>query len=170
MEATDEASRIPFEVMIMEPAVYGTEFQQIVPAGHWKRLDSWHHNNQIMELSIPLDPIPSVQSLSKQWRFNTNSERMTTIIAAAHKEAVAWAKKNIKKPVTIEGANMVQFGLVEGDGLKVEIDFPMQEGEMGEIGEVGEMGEIGEVGSYVTGVYDIDEGTFTKMKVRKVEE
>jgi hypothetical protein len=93
-----------------------------------------------------------------------------TYIAAAHKEAVAWAARNIKKPVTIEEANMVQFGLVEGDGLKVEIDFPMWEGEDREIGEVGEVGEMGEVGSYLTGVYDVDKGTFTKMRVRKEEE
>jgi hypothetical protein len=46
----------------------------------------------------------------------------------------------------------------------------MWEGEDREIGEVGEVGEMGEVGSYLTGVYDVDKGTFTKMRVRKEEE
>lgn len=146
-----------FELSIMEPSVFGNEFKEIIPEGHWLRLDSWQRSNEILRLSIPPDHPFLSEQLKTQWYFNTNSERLFSFIDSAYAEVLTWAKTKMPDGVKIEDTQMVEYGLDEHDGMVVHMSFPFFETDQASEGQ--------ERSGVISGMYHVDKKTFTKMKM-----
>lgn len=156
-----ETKALGFELSIMEPMVFSAEFKEIIPEGHWLRLDSWQRSHEILRLSIPADqPIQSEQ-LNAKWYFNTNSDRLFTFMDSAYAEVLTWAKTKMPKGGKIEDTQGAEYWLDEQDGMLVHISFPFFETE--------QVSEGQERSGVISGVFDVDNKTFTEIKINRDE-
>ncbi len=161
-DADGAEDSLSYVLYFMEEQMFGTQFKEIIPAGHWARRDSWQHSNEIMSLAIPGEGIVNFDDLKNQWRFNTLSERTLVYIANAHAEALKWSDKNVRGNITIEDTQMVEFGLDESDGLLIKIDFPYFE----PANDAGDSTASG----MISGRYHVDKRTFENIHLLKFDE
>ncbi len=143
----------------IEPDRYGDAFQDIIPAGHWVRRDSWQNSNEIMSLIIPDDIDDNHRAKQGKWQCNIQASRSETYIDNAYAAAVAWSKKNVPANYTVGRDSMVEIGLSKQDGLLLEINFPYF--------EIGAEVPANEIRGKVCGVYSFDDQTFQRIHIVK---
>ena len=148
----------------MEPAAYQEHFKDIIPYGYWQRGDSYQESNKIMSLDFEWSPGLKPDILMTGWAINSSSARSGAYLDEAYKAASAWAGKNIHSPFYLEPAQMVQMGPVDDDPMAIEFSFPYFDSKPDTEQSDFEDSALG----YVTGVYQTDQKTFTK--IRKTDE
>lgn len=152
-----------FWVMLMEPNAYQTEFRDIIPDWHWRRPDGWQRNKCIMENQISDLQGQTIPDLMRGWAISTVAERTEVFRAEAHRQASAWAEKNLPKPFYLEPSHLVQMGRDDRDPLAIEYDFPVHTAKPHELESTIENSITG----YVSGIYQTDKRTFNRIKFKK---
>lgn len=153
------AGQYGLTVQFMEPAVWKTEFGDIVPLAHWVRQDSWQTRKTILLLSLsegdPYEPRAAEQAL----RINTGSERLGQWADAARPLAERWAAEHLKKPYAFF-TNLAQYEAMEQKPGAL-LGFPFTHS--------GEAVEGAEIDGYVVGEYGLDSGTYERLRVEKAD-
>jgi len=81
----------------------------------------------------------------------------------AYQEVVKWAEKNLTQPYYIEPGHFVQYNIDEHDPMAIHFYFPYFSSKPLEDGTDYEAKQKG----FVTGVYQADQKTFSKIKTVK---
>jgi hypothetical protein len=151
-------------IEFMEDSVYQHEFKDIIPKGYWDRPDTYHQRNKTVSLYFDWTPDLNIDELMHRWTVNIQSDRSGIFMADAFKIASQWAEKNLPQPYYLEPDQMVQIGLDETDLMAIHFDFPYFLEKPAEDGSDFDQ----KLKGYVSGVYQTDLKTFSKIK--KVKE
>lgn len=153
------AGRYGLKVQFMEPAVWKTEFGDIVPLAHWVRPDSWQTRNTILLLALTEDEPYEPRDAEQVLRINTGSERLSQWADAARPQAERWAQEHLKPPYAFF-TNLVQYEAMEHK-LGASLWFPFTYS--------AEAVDGAAVDGYVVGQYGLDSGTFERLRLKKAE-
>lgn len=138
----------------MEPSALRKETGPIVPHGYWQRGDSYHDRNKLLSAAVDWQEEWSGKELASAWTINTGSERMARYEKQAFTETMAWAAKEKSRPAGIRD-DQFRLWADETNPLLVHFAFPAGPASPDDQSEVPD--------GYVTGVFDPDQGTFTKI-------
>jgi len=138
----------------MEPSALRQETGPIVPYGYWQRGDSYHDRNKILSAAMDWQEEWSGKELAAAWTINTGSERMATYEKSAFAQARDWAARDASRPSEFRD-DQFRLWADEEQPLLVHFAFPIGTGKPDTQPEEPE--------GYVTGVFDPDQGTFTKI-------
>ncbi len=144
----------------MEDSIYGKEFKDIIPDGYWHRGDSWHERHKIMSLDFEWTADLKAEDLINGWAFNTQSDRAMVYLGDAHQQASKWADKNLNSPFYLEGEQMIRFEPDQEDPMAIRYSFPFFNEKM----SVDSTDFESKIKGYVTGVFQTDQKTFSKIK------
>jgi hypothetical protein len=150
-------------IEFMEDSVYQKEFKDIVTRGYWNRQDKHYEHHKLVAMDFEWKPGLKVDTLMTGWQFNTQSDKLFVYMDEAYREASQWAEKNIQQPYYIESGHFVQYDLDEKDPMAVHYYFPYFTSKPLEDGTDYASKQKG----FVTGVYQVDQKTFTKIKTIK---
>jgi hypothetical protein len=162
-------------VEIMEPAFYHNLFQDIVPHAIWQRPGTLMSYNKIMSVDFEWNKRIPVSDLMQGWELNKEANRAIVYQKSAYLKAQAWAKKNLPQPFYLEPEQMVSYNHeIEPNNnkeqhlLEIRFGFPYfdnkpVEADSTETNSVSDLEPKG----YVTGIYNVDDQSFTKIKVQK---
>lgn len=150
-------ARVFFE--IMEPAAYQTEFQAIIPRGHWEVGTGWQRKNLI--LSWRMEPDAGTTPV---WSVNPESGRCSQYREAAFRQAKAWADKHLPKPFFMDADQMAAYDQTPANaGGKVPaigFSFPYFDKDLAGDSDSEPQG-------YVYGVYYPEEQTLTEIRKQR---
>lgn len=146
-------------VEILEPAACRTEFQEIIPRGHWEAGTGWQRRNMI--LSLRLEPEAETPAV---WAYNPESTRCGQYRDDAFEQARMWAEKNLPKPFFMDTNQMAACDLKpkkpKGKGPAIGFSFPFFDKQ-----PAGESDN--EPQGYVYGVYYPEEQIFTEIRKQR---
>ncbi|MBK9983258.1 MAG: hypothetical protein IPP15_12790 [Saprospiraceae bacterium] len=143
----------------MEDSTYHQEFNDIVPAGFWNRIDHYYQDNKTVSIDFAWSPKMKPDTLVSKWTLNTYANRSSIYRNEAYQEALKWADKNIKPPYYIEPDQLVWDDLDEHDLMAMHFHFPYYTQKPPDETEDIESLRLG----YVSGVYQADQKTFSKI-------
>jgi len=164
IDAMPDHAQTSIWIEFMEPSVYQEHFKDLVLLGYWNRGGSYHDDKKIMSLDFEWKPGLKVEVLNTGWAINSSSQRATQYREDAYKSALAWAEKNLTSPFYLEKDQMVGVGPDDEDPLALQFDFPYYSSKP----DTSVLGYESNALGYVTGVYQTEMKTFTKIK--KVKE
>ncbi|MEQ1747575.1 MAG: hypothetical protein ABMA02_19245 [Saprospiraceae bacterium] len=149
----DPSPKVVF-LEIMEPAVFGTEYQGIIPRGHWEAGTGWQRKNLLLSLRIE-------SGKESAWEINAESSRGSHYHDEAYRQAKAWADKNLPKPFFMDKDRPVSFDPKPADvrprnNPAIQYDFPFFDKDPA--------GSEIEPSGYVTGIYYPDEQVLAQVK------
>ena len=150
-------------IEFMEDSVYQKEFKDIVTRGYWNRASKHYEHNKIVALDFEWKPGLKVETLMTGWAVNTESDRASVMMEDAYQEVVKWVEKNLTQPYYIEPGHFVQYDVDEHDPMAIHFYFPYFTSKPLEDGTDYESKQLG----FVTGVYQADQKTFSKIKTVK---
>ena len=138
----------------MEPSARGEATGPIIPYGYWQRGDSYHDGHKILSAAVEWREDLTGQDLAVDWTINTGSERIAVYEKTAFSAAKAWAAKDSSRPSDFRDDQFRTWADPDHP-LLVHFAFP--------IGPASPDNQSEEPETYVTGVFDPDQGTFTKI-------
>jgi hypothetical protein len=150
-------------IEFMEDSIYQHEFKDIIPKGYWARKDGYHQHNKTVSLYFDWTPEVKAEELMTRWTVNTESNRSTVYREEAYKIALKWAEKNISPPFYVEPDQMVQYEIDHDDPMSIHFYFPYFPSKPPEDNQDHDADRKG----FVSGVYQVDKGTFWKIKTEK---
>lgn len=153
-----------FWVEAMEPSAYQQEFKDIVPFGYWQRGDSYHVSHTIMSLDFEYNSDLQAEHLLARWKINTESSRLKEYQQMSFKAASAWAEQHVKKPFHLEDS-FYRTERDEDQPLCIWFDFPYFNTKP-DTGQSPADAE-GDVVGYVSGLYDTQSRTFSRVNITK---
>ena len=134
-----------------------------IPKGYWNRTDKHYEHHKTVAIDFEWKPGLTVETLMPGWEFNSESDKTFTYMADAYQVASQWAEKNIKQPYYLEPSHFVQYDMDEHDPMAIHFHFPYFTSKPLEDGTDYASKQKG----FVTGVYQVDQKTFTKIKTVK---
>ncbi len=158
LEKRNDTSYASIFIEFLEDSVQGKEFKDVIPNGYWYRGDSYHASHKIMSLDFEWSPDIDKKALSEGWEINTLSDRSGKYRELAFAEATKWAEKNLKQPYYLEPVQMVMYEGDQEEPLAIHFSFPLYDQKPAENEPAPEDRE------YVTGLFQVDKGTFTQIK------
>ncbi len=150
-------------IEFMEDSVYQKEFKDIIPKGYWNRVDKHYEHNKTVALDFEWKPGLKVETLMTGWAVNTQSDKAFTYMADAYQDVSKWAEKNITSPYYIEPSHFVQYDVDEKDPMAIHFHFPYFSSKPLEDGT----DYVSKQRGFVTGVYQVDQKIFSKIKTVK---
>ncbi len=147
-------------VEMMEDTAYHQQFQDIIPNGHWKVPTGWQEREKIMAIDFEWKKGLAVATLMPGWEINTEAKRSSEYREMAYQAALPWAEKHLAKPFYLEPVQMVAYELDSKDGLAVHFHFPYYNAKPTDADST----TTTEPKGYVSGLYRIEDKTFTKIK------
>lgn len=145
---------IDFYIELMEPAGYHTEYQNVIPAGYWKRDGGWQEKNRLFSLYCSREHALD----AKNWRFNSSSKRCWAYQDQAFAKASEWAAQHLPQPAFLDSTQHYGVEVPEKNGLAVRFGFPYFK-EMPP-----KEGETPDPEGYVTITYDLARAQFSPLK------
>jgi len=150
-------------IEFMEDSMYQKEFKDIVTRGYWNKASKHYEHHKLVALDFEWKPGLKVETLMTGWAFNSHSDKTFVLMADAYQVASQWAEKNITAPYYVESSQFVQYNIDEQDPMAIHFYFPYFSSKPLEDGTDYEAKQKG----FVTGVYQVDQKTFTKIKTEK---
>ena len=154
-------------IQFMEPAAYGSKFQNFIPHGHFKVENAWQEENSI--LSTQFEWKENLNLTGLNWVINPVSKRETQYQEDAFEQAKAWADKNLPKPFFMDAGQPVGFEFSKTDEKDIQASqggipsiryaFPYFDKKPGEASA--------EPKGYVTGIYRSDDQAFVLVRKQK---
>lgn len=95
------AKNYGLSVVFMEPAVFQTEFSDIVPLAHWVRADSWQSRKTVVSLRVGEGYVFD-KKLEKEWQFNTDSDKFSEVLARARPIFQSWAEAHFHRKLVMQ--------------------------------------------------------------------
>lgn len=163
IESQLEHAQTSIFVEFMDDSVYHKEFKDIVPKGYWNRTDKHYEHHKTVAIDFEWKPGLKLETLMPGWAVNTESDRAFVYMADAYQTVVKWAEKNLTQPYYIEPSHFVQYEIDEHDPMAIHFDFPYFTSKPLEDGTDYASKQKG----FITGVYQVDQKTFTKIKTVK---
>jgi len=160
LEAENGHPQTNIFIEFMEDSAYHQKFKDIVPAGYWARIDSYHQLNKTVSLDFEWKQGLSIDTLMHHWTVNTESNRSSVYREKAFVLAQSWAEKNLSKPYYLEPDQMVYYELDQENPMAIHFHFPYFTEKPVEGSEDVEGLRKG----FVTGLYDVDKKVFTQIK------
>jgi len=154
----DRQGQFPKQVFfeIMEPMAYRTEFQNIIPRGHWEAGTGWQRKNLILSWRTETgsDATPA-------WKYNPESERSVRYHDDAFRQAKTWADKNLPQPFFMDAGQMVAFdgSPKKTKGPAIGYSFPYFDKQP--------VNGDTEPKGYVSGIYYPEEQVFTDVRKQR---
>jgi len=158
---SDRQGRLPERVFfeIMEPTAYRTEFQDVIPRGHWESGIGWQRQNMV--LSWHTEPGADT---TPEWSVNGECSRISRYREDAFRQAKAWADKHLPKPFFMDADQMIAFDQTppEAGGKEPAIgySFPYFDKQPGK-------DDTTEPKGYVVGVYFLEKQIFTEIRKQR---
>ncbi|MFN0013949.1 MAG: hypothetical protein ACKVU2_05320 [Saprospiraceae bacterium] len=152
----DPSPKVVF-LEIMEPAVFGTEYQGIIPRGHWEAGRGWQRENLLLSLRIE-------SGKETAWEINPEATRCINYRDEAYQQAKAWADMNLPKPFFMDNERPVRFDPKPADARPrnkpgIQYDFPFFDKDPA--------GSDVEPSGYVTGIFYPDEQVFAQVQKQR---
>ena len=148
-----------FWLEVLEERAYGQKYRDVIPMGHWKTEKHWHDQELLLELDFEWPSDLSAARLRDAWQINTTSTRSGAFMADAYQHALAWAGKNLEAPFYLEPEQMIAVEPDEKDGLAIHYSFPYFDKKPEQDSQ-----DLVEPKGYVTGLYQSEKRTFTRIK------
>ena len=148
----------------LEPDTYHVNFKDIIPYGYWHRGDNYHRDKTIMALDFEWSEGLEPDRLMSNWSTNTASDRSTVYRQEAFEAASEWSTKNMPIPFYLESTQMVMVEPDHDDPMGIRFHFPYFASKP----DTEQLGFEKNALGYVTGVYQVDQKTFSK--ITKVDE
>ncbi|MCC6462165.1 MAG: hypothetical protein IT260_16985 [Saprospiraceae bacterium] len=157
-----EAPQTSIFVEWMEPAAYRTEFQDIIPRGHWSQDIGWQRQNNIMSINFEWKPGLKASVLLSHWALNPESTRCSEYRAEAYRQALAWAEKKLPQPYFMPADEPAGYEALEtgADGPAIRYGFPYFDQALPENDSL----EQPEPAGYVCGTFQSDSRTFSGIR------
>lgn len=159
-------------VELMEPTAYHTEFQDIIPFGHWETGIGWQRENKILSLEFDWNKSLKVSELMAYWELSPDSKRSGQYMDSSFIQAKAWAEKHLPKPYYLDDGQTIGYELskLNPDGLEIKphspgirLAFPYFDKEPTEE----ERAHLLEPKGYVVGMFFLDEQKFSGIRAQK---
>jgi hypothetical protein len=163
IEGQSDHAQTSIFVEFMEDSVYQKEFKNIIPKGYWNRTDKHKEHHNTVSIDFEWKPGLKLETLMPGWEVNTASDRCLVYMADAYQVASQWAEKNITAPYYMEPSQFVQYDIDQHDPMAIHFSFPYFTSKPLEDGTDYAAKQKG----FVTGVYQVDQKSFTKIKTVK---
>jgi hypothetical protein len=163
LDSRPEHTQTSIFIEFMEDSMYQKEFKDIVTRGYWNRTDKHYEHHKIVALDFEWKPGLKVETLMTGWAVNSQSDKTFVLMADAFQVASQWAEKNITAPYYLEPSHFVQYDIDEHDPMAIHYYFPYFTSKPLEDGTDYAAKQKG----FVTGVYQVDQKAFTKIKTVK---
>jgi hypothetical protein len=147
-------------IELLEPSAYHTEYQNIIPRGHWEAGTGWQKANKIMALQAERS---AGRWTTQAWEISPESKRSMQYQEAAFQQARAWADNNLPKPFFMDDTHPFGFdSSPQSKGMKnapiIRYSFPYFDKSPA---------DDAEPAGYVTGIYDLDKQVFGDVQVER---
>jgi hypothetical protein len=175
LESRKEQPQTSIWIEIMKPSFYHQYFQDIISHAEWQRPGTVYGNNKIMSLNFEWKKGIPLSALLAGWELNEAAATNGNYAEDAYPKALAWAEKNLPKPFYLEPTQMIAYDLEKMPGANTEknrlticYSFPYFKTKPENVDTSGTGVEYGiDPEGYVSGIYDVDEKTFNKIKRTK---
>ena len=156
-----EAPQTSIYVEWMEPEAYHTEFQDIIPLGHWSTGMGWQRENNIMSINFEWKAGLQATQLLAHWALNPESKRCAGFRQEAYRQALAWAEKKLSPPFFLPPDEPSGYEVVETEaGPAIRYCFPYFDKALPATDSV----ETPEPAGYVCGTYSADQRRFSGIR------
>lgn len=143
-----------FYIELMEPEGYHAEYQDVIPAGYWKRDGGWQEKNRLFSLYASREQPLDV----KNWRFNSSCKRCGAYRDQAFTKAKEWAAQHLTQPAFLDSEQPYGVEVPEKNGLSVRFGFPYFKA------MPPKEGDKPDPEGYVTITYDLARAQFSALK------
>ncbi len=154
----DRNDQVPTNIYleIMEPAAYHTEFQDIIPRGHWEAGTGWQRQNLVMSCRLETG-----SDAAPVWEYNPESGRSVRYHDDAFRQAKTWADKHLPQPFFMDAGQTVAFdgSPQKANGPAIGYSFPYFDKQPD--------GNDAEPKGYVFGIYYPEEQVFTDVRKQR---
>ncbi len=148
-------------IQLLEPEEFHKQYQDIIPATHWKTGAGIQGEQLILSLNFELGASMNMPELMRHWEINTGAKRLSQTQDDAFRTARAWAEKNLPKPIFMSEAGYTSVETLVNDEPAIRFGFPYYDKDLT---EEEKLHTDNEVKGYITGIYYFDQKVFTKLQ------